>query len=159
MVARVIKLLHELGSMGSLGSVLVCLLLLGTARSAASPGSAAVSAAVSVVVHWVLLPSFIATILSGLLALVATPPYMDSGWAWLKALLSLSLFEASLMLSGTTRDIALLSQQADGSGEVVRELAQQQRTETGVLWVLFGVCFANVVLGIWRPRLMRSRSP
>ncbi len=159
MASRLIKLLHELGSMGSLGSVVVCLLLLGRPGAQAHQSIEASSAAVWVVVHWVLLPSFIATILSGLLALVASPPYMESGWAWLKALLSLSLFEASLMLSGTAQDIALLSRQADLGTEAARQLVQTVRTETGVLWVLLCVCVVNVVFGIWRPRLMRSRAP
>ncbi|MBS0377491.1 MAG: hypothetical protein JSS29_03310 [Proteobacteria bacterium] len=155
MAARAIKLLHELGSMGTLGSVAVCLLLLLHRGPGSAPDLVVISDAVSMVVRWVLLPSFIATILSGLLALVATPPYMDSGWAWLKALLSLSLFEASLMLSGTAHDLGLLSRQAAGGTDVWLEIVHTQRTESGVLWVLLGVSIVNVVFGIWRPRLMR----
>ena len=157
-VARFVKLLHELGSIGTLGSVAVCLLLLAPRAARATAAFAASCDSVWMIVHWVLVPSFVAVILSGLLALVATPPYMDRGWAWLKALLSLSLFEASLMLSSTSREAATLSHQAAAGNDVLPQLAQTLRTEVGVLWVLFGVSVVNVVLGIWRPRLMRSKS-
>ncbi len=31
------------------------------------------------------------------------------------------------------------------------------RTERGGLWLMLALCFANVVLGVWRPRIGRRK--
>jgi hypothetical protein len=157
-LARILKLLHELGSIGTLGAVTVCLLLLRIHHGDSGPDATQAGADVFAVVRYVLMPSFVAVLLSGLLAIAATPAYMNAGWAWFKALLGLSLFEASLSLSGTAREAAQLSVRAATDAAALTQLAQSIRTETGVLWVLFGISLANVVFGIWRPRFGRRRA-
>lgn len=156
MLARLLKLLHELGSIGTLGAVAVCLLLLWTHRSGPEQ-IYTVSGHVFAVIHYILVPSFVVVLLSGLLALVATPAYMNAGWAWVKALLGLSVFEASLALSGSSREAADLSVQGAAGHDVVTQLAHAVRTETGVLWVLFVIGVINIFMGIWHPRFSRSQ--
>jgi hypothetical protein len=155
MLARLLKLLHELGSFGTLGSVTACLILLrvhsgGTAHDPAAAGD------VVAVIHYLLMPSFAAVLLSGLLAIAATPAYINAGWAWIKALLGISVFEASLELSATSREVEQLSRQLAAGHDVLSRLTVAGRTERGVLWVLLGVSIANVVLGIWRLRFVRN---
>lgn len=156
MLARSLKLLHELGSTGTLGSVVVCLLLLKLHEHGSEAEYAAASGHVAEIIRLVLMPSFVAVLLSGLLGIAATPGFVNAGWVWCKALLGLSLFEASLTLSGNSRHAAELSLQAAAGANVLGQLAQATRTERGVLWVLLGISIANIVLGVWRPRLGRK---
>ena len=153
MFARLLKLLHELGSIGMLGSVAVCLLLQRLHPQGSTEDYARASASIADIVHYLLMPSFVLVLLSGLLAITATPAFMNAGWVWFKALLGLSVFEASLTLSGNAQRAAQLSAQASSGQQVLEQLAQVTRTETGVLWVLLGISVVNVVVAIWRPRL------
>ncbi len=155
MFARLLKLLHELGSVGTLGSVTACLILLRV-HSGSTAHDPATAGDVVTVIHYLLMPSFVAVLLSGLLAIAATPAYINAGWAWFKALLGISVFEASLELSASSREVEQLSRQLVAGHEVLSRLTVAERTERGVLWVLFAVSIANVVLGVWRPRFVRN---
>jgi hypothetical protein len=126
MLRCAIKLCHELGAIGLAGSVAACLALLAGAAGNSSQD-------IAIIVRWVLMPSLAVVCISGLLAIAANAAYLDAGWAWVKALLGLSLFECALLLSGAT-----------ASGEL--------RTQRGTLWLLLAMSVANVGLGIWRPR-------
>jgi hypothetical protein len=158
MLRRILKILHELGAIGVLGAIASCLVLVATAPT--DPVAYASLRQSIVRVHdWVLLPSLLAVLVSGLLAIAATPAYKDAGWAWLKALLGLAMFEGSLLTivasgkQAATHAAAL----ASGTAEAATPLADALRTEWGGLWVMFAISLANVVLGVWRPRFRRRR--
>lgn len=158
MLARVLKLLHELGSAGTLGAVAACLLLLRIHPQVPTLDYALASRTIADVVRFLLMPSFVAVLLSGLLGIAATPAYQNAGWVWVKALLGLSLFEASLTLSSNAERVAQLSSQAAAGKPVLEQLTQSTRTVHGVMWVLMAISLANVVLAVWRPRLGRRMS-
>lgn len=86
-------------------------------------------------------------VVSGLLALAATRGYLDAGWAWLKALLGLSVFEATLVVVGSAqRQAELLAAAPD-------QLDALLRAERHTLVLLIGLSIVNVVLAVWRPKL------
>lgn len=155
---RLMKALHELGSVGVLGGLAACIVLVWTAPTGSAAGFAAANHGVAMIVKWLLVPSLAVVLLSGLLAIVMTEAYIDAGWAWLKAFLGISMFEGTLLtVGGSARRAAELSALAvDGRGNAT-ELAAVLRTEWGGLWVLTVVSVVSLVLGVWRPRFHRSR--
>ena len=154
-----LKFLHTLGSVGLTGGVLIHLVLL-----LASPGPseaiayAAVRADIAMVATWVTVPSLVLVLLSGLLAIAAHPAFGNTWWVLIKALLSLSIFQAVLMWVQRPATLA-----ADAAAQALRDggsLARPEalHSETGVLYVILAVCVANIVLAIWRPNFGMSRT-
>ncbi len=154
---RGLKLLHELGAIGVVGAF-VAALILGFSAPAASPVDfAATQRNIHDLCRWLLMPSLGLVIASGLLSMAIVESYKSAGWAWIKALLGISVFEGTLLtVVAPARDAAALSALAvTGQGDPER-LAELLRTERGGLWVLLCVALANLVLAIWRPRFGRG---
>jgi hypothetical protein len=159
MVARLIKLLHELGAIGVVGGLAACLVLVATAPTDSVVAYAATRQNIASLVRWLLVPSLALVIVSGLLSIAINETYKNAGWAWIKALLGISMFEGTLLtVAASARKAAEFSEQAvSGTGEPAL-LEQVLRTEWGGLWVLLAVAVANIVLAIWRPRFLRRQS-
>jgi hypothetical protein len=101
------------------------------------------------IARYLLIPSMAVVVVSGLLALAATRAYLDAGWAWLKTVLGLSVFEATLVVVGAERKQAeFLAAAGDPAA-----LEVLLRAERHTLWLLVALSVANVVLAVWRPRL------
>ena len=105
---------------------------------------------------WLILPSMLATLTSGLLAMAVHFPFQDKGWVWLKAILGLLVFEATLAsIDGPAQRAATWSAAAL-SGEIdASALAGMIEDKWGAWWMLLVIFVANVVLGVWRPRFSR----
>jgi uncharacterized membrane protein len=159
MVKRLIKLLHELGAIGVVGGLAACLVLVATAPTDPVVAYAATRQNIANLVRWLLVPSLALVIVSGLLSIAINEAYKNAGWAWIKALLGISMFEGTLLtVAASARHAAELSEKAvSGAGEP-ELLEQVLRTEWGGLWVLLAVAVANIVLAIWRPRFLRRQS-
>lgn len=151
---------HHLGSAGMLGSFAVCLALVSLAPdpSASLEAYAASRASIAIVCKWILVPSLLLVLVSGLAALGANPAYHDAGWAWLKALTGLAMFEGTLLtVDSTARQAAELASAAAISGLLdSAALEALIGRERGGLWGLLAIALANVVLGVWRPRFSRT---
>jgi hypothetical protein len=156
MLKRAIKLIHEIGAIGVMGSLAACLVLAATAPTHSLIAYAAVRQGIATLTQWLLVPSLAAVLISGLLAIAANPAYKDAGWAWLKALLGISMFEGTLLTVGASaRRAAELSAAAvAGQGDPL-QLAEVLRTGWGGLWIILALSLANVVLAVWRPALFR----
>jgi len=150
---RVLKLLHEIAATGVLGSLAACIVLVATAPTRSLVAYAAVRHGIAAIVSWLLVPSLALVLISGLLAIAANDAYKNAGWAWVKALLGISLFEGTLLtVGGSARQAAELSARAaSGEGDATL-LAQVLHTEWGGLWMLLALSIANIVLAVWRPR-------
>jgi len=152
-----LKFLHELSSIGVIGSLAAYLVLVVTADFSSPVEYAAVRKSIDALCKWILMPSLALVLISGLLAIVATRAYIDARWAWVKALLGLSMFEGTLgaVITNAKRGADLSAKVAggDASPEV---LAQVLRSEWIGLWTIMAIAIANVVLGIWRPRFKRQ---
>jgi hypothetical protein len=154
---RLIKMLHEIGAIGVVGSFATCLVLVLKGPTQPLAAYAAVRQAIALISQWLLLPSLAMVLISGLLAIAATSAFHNAGWAWVKALLGLSMFEGTLVtVNASARRAAELAAMAvSGPGDAA-QLAQVLRTERGGLWLLLTLSLVNLVLAVWRPRLNRS---
>ena len=157
-LTRSLKVLHTVGAVGTLGSLAACLVLVLTTPAEPVAAYAATRVGIAAISRVLLVPSLALVLISGLLALAANRGYIDAGWAWIKAVLGLAMFEGTLVsLAGSARRAAeLASLAASGSPDPVA-LAEAIRTERGGLWLMIALSMANIVLGIWRPRLGTRR--
>jgi hypothetical protein len=151
-----LKLFHEIGAVGVMGSFAASIVLLLTAPKESLIAYAAVQEGIAAIAKWLLVPSLALVLVSGMLAIAATEAYKNAAWPWVKALLGISVFEGTLLTVGANaRHAAELSAQAAvGQGDAA-QLAQVLHTEWGGLWILMGVSLVNIVLAVWRPRLVR----
>ncbi|WP_428384221.1 hypothetical protein [Nevskia ramosa] len=147
---RSLKALHEIAALGLGGGLAACLVI-NLASPGASPANfVAARVAFDAIAHYVLFPSLAAVLVTGLLSIAATRAFHDAGWAWVKALLGLSVFEGTLLTVGASRkQPELAAAAADPS-----LLASMLHSERNTLLLLIGICVANIVLAVWRPKLM-----
>lgn len=155
---RFTKALHEIGAVGVMGALATCVVLVMTAPAAAPAEFAAVRHGIVMIHKYVYVPALALSMISGLIAIAATNAYKDAGWAWMKALTGVSMFEGSLLtIVGPAKRAAALSAQAlTGAGDPAA-LQQALHTEWSGMWVMLALSTANVVLGVWRPRFSRRR--
>jgi hypothetical protein len=153
---RLLKFLHEIGAVGVMGSLAACLVLIATAPKNSWVAYAAVRQGIAAIAQWVLVPSLALALISGLLAIAANTAYTNAAWAWVKALLGISMFEGTLLTvgAGARRAAEISALAASGHGDPA-ELATVLRSEWGTLWLLMAVAVVNIILAVWRPRLFR----
>ena len=84
-------------AIGVMGSLDCCVVLVSSASQGSLADYAVIRAGIDAIARWALIPSILLVLVSGLLALVATEAYKNSGWAWVKALLGLVMFEDTLL--------------------------------------------------------------
>ena len=156
MLKRLLKLLHEIGAIGVGGSFASCLVLGLKGPTEPLLAYAAVRQSIAAITQWLLLPSLFVVLASGLLAIAVNRAHHDAAWAWVKALLGISMFEGTLLtVNASARRAAESSALAvSGQGDAA-QLAELLRTERGGLWVLLALSLANIWLAVWRPRLYR----
>lgn len=147
---RTLKALHEIAAIGVGGGLAACLVIGLTANPTSPVEFAAARQAMAAVARYVLVPSLAGVLVTGLLAMVATRAFQDAGWAWLKAALGLSVFEATLVTVGASTQQAALSVAGADPGL----LAAVWHSERNTLWLLLALSVANVVLAVWRPKLV-----
>jgi hypothetical protein len=118
------------------------------------PEYALMSAAIGAIATWVFFPSLALTLIAGLLAIALNRAYHSAGWAWAKLATGIIIFEW-----GFTAVLGPLQEEAEASARVLAgeadpaTLVLSMSSERASLWVLLAVAAANVILGIWRPRL------
>lgn len=159
---RVFKILHEVGSAGVLGAFATILVLVAFAPDPRESIEAYATSRsqIAMVSKWILTPSLLAVLTSGLGAMAVNPAYHDAGWAWAKAITGLALFEGTLLtVDASARRAAEWASAALQSGVIdTTTLESLLRRERGGLWGLLVIALANVVLGVWRPRFSRAPS-
>ncbi|MBX3708053.1 MAG: DUF2269 family protein [Pseudomonadales bacterium] len=156
MYRQLVRFLHQLGAVGVLGALATCVVLVATAPTDSLAAYAGTRHGIAMISKWLLVPSLLVVLISGLLAIAGTRAYMDAGWVWMKVLLGLAMFEGTLITISATasRAAELTAQAAAGQSDPAR-LEAVLRTEWGGLWVLIAVSVANIVLAVWRPRFSR----
>lgn len=154
---RLLKFLHTMGAIGLMGAMASLLVLSMVAPPASSlAGYAAVRGAMGAIATWMFLPSLGLSLIAGLLAIAVNRALHNAGWAWLKLLTGVLLFEFGLQgVQGPMQDEAQQSAAALAGHGDPAALAASLGSERGALVVLLAVATANVVLGIWRPKLSR----
>ena len=151
---RLLKFLHTLGAIGFMGS-LACLLVLET--TAPPPASLAAyaqaRATMAAIANWVFFPSFVLTMVPGFLSIAATRAFHTAGWAWIKAATGIVVYAGGLHVMSPIGEQARLAADALAGRLDPATLAATPHTAT--MWMLMALATANVVLGIWRGRLVR----
>ena len=152
---RLLKFLHTLGAAGLLGAMASLVVLASVAPPPAQlPAFAAVRAAMGAIATWMFLPSIALALIAGLLSIATNRAFHNAGWAWLKLITGVLIFEGGFqgvmgpMQQEAERSAAALAGKGDVAG-----LAGTLGAERNTLIVLLLVAIANVALGVWRPRL------
>jgi hypothetical protein len=151
---RLIKFAHTVSSLGLIGGLAAYMLLLWVWPEVTSLEEyTALRASLAAVSGWLLLPSMIIVLVTGLLAMAVHYPYHEAPWVWIKALSGILVFEATLAsVDGPAQAAATLSAQALAGEIDAATLATQVRDEWGAWWALLFLAVANVALATWRPR-------
>lgn len=160
MYRRLLKALHILGAIGFMGGLAAILVLVANTAVEPTASFAAVRNGIALINKWLLTPSLLIVLVSGLLAIAASSAYMDAGWAWMKALLGFATFEGTLLaIVGSGRKAAeQASAVVAGQADAMTQVAALLRTEWGGAWLMLGLGLVNIVLAIWRPRFTRRRT-
>ena len=160
MTARqIVKILHTLGSIGLAGGLGAFMIAIAVGPEAGvGPEYAEMRQGLASMSKWLILPSMLVSLTSGLLAMVVHYPFSNMGWVWVKALLGLLVFEASLAsIDRPAKDAATATAKFQ-QGEIdVATMMSLIDDKWVAWWILMGIFAANVVLAIWRPRFSRSK--
>lgn len=139
--------------MGSLASLLVLDHLAPPPTSLAN--YALIRGAMAEIATWVLFPSFVLTLIPGLLAIAVTRAFQNAGWVWIKAATGVLIFMGCLHALQPIQDEARFSAEALAGHLDPATLVGDTQGETAIMWVLLVVSTANIVLGVWRQRIIR----
>ncbi len=153
------KAIHDIASIAFGGGLVACLVINLTASRASSVEFATARHLFSAISQYVLIPSMAVIVVSGLIAMMATRGYQDAGWAWVKAVLGISVFVATVRVVGGGNSQSELAAAATGATGATGAtdpavIDALLRGERNMLWVLIVLCVVNVVLAVWRPKLM-----
>jgi uncharacterized membrane protein len=156
----VLKFLHTMGAIGMMGAMAALgVMLLYAPPATALAEYAALRTAMGAVATWVFMPSLGVTLIAGLLAIAASPAFHNAGWAWVKAASGILLFESGFVgvLGPMQREAADSAKALAGTFDPAL-LGAGLGAERMTIWILLAVSVANVVLGVWRPGLVRGRA-
>jgi hypothetical protein len=145
------KTLHDIASIAFGGALAACLVINLTTNLATPVEFLAARQVFAAIAKFVLVPSMAVVTVSGLVALAATRGYRDAGWAWLKALLGMNVFAATLLLAGSAANQGEFA--AAVAATDMATLQRLLRSERITLWLLIALCVVNVVLAVWRPKM------
>ncbi len=154
---RFLKFAHTMGAIGQIGAMACLLVLLGFLPAPTSLSEYAVMrGAMGGIARWIFLPSFGLTLVAGLLAMAVNRAFHNAGWAWVKLAFGVLVFEWGFTaVQGPMQEEAELSARALAHDVDVSTLGTSLGAESKSLWIMLALAIGNVILGIWRPRLMR----
>lgn len=156
---KLVKIGHTVASAGLIGGLLAYMALLVVQVPETAADYEQLRASIKVISDWVILPSLAVALVSGLLAMVVHTPFLDRGWVWIKAALGILMFKGVLTIvhakatyaARVAADIAAGSAAPDALNSLLG-------LEWGTLCVVMAITVANVVLGVWRPRIVRLKT-
>jgi uncharacterized membrane protein len=148
-----VKFIHTVGSCGLLGALLGYAIILIWAPQETARAAADTRQTISVLCNYLLLPSLAISLVSGLMAMAVHRPFLDTRWVWFKAILGLSMFEATLAIiqSKANSAAAEAAKIVSGTGEP-GAFAEVIANEWLALGGITALSFAQIALGVWRPR-------
>ncbi len=151
---KTLKFFHTLASCGLIGGLLAYGVILIAAPQGTPSAFADMRATVAAIASYVILPSLAVALVSGLLSMAVHRPFQELRWAWVKTLLGISMFEATLgIVQSKANTAATLSAQIAAGEPQAKALAEAITYEWHALGVILVLSVANIVLGVWRPSL------
>ncbi len=154
-----LKFLHTMGSIGITGGLAAYMLVLVMLpQGAALETQLVMREGLALLSKWLILPSMLLVLLSGLLAIAANTAFLEAPWVWIKGLAGILVFETTLLtIDGPAQRNAKFVREAVVGNIEPQALPGMLIDEWGALWILLGLFIANVVLAIWRPRFGHKR--
>jgi Predicted integral membrane protein (DUF2269) len=161
---KTLKFFHTLASCGLIGALLGYMIVLVYAPHATPATYADTRQTISALCNYVLLPSLAIALVTGLLSMAAHRPFQEMRWVWFKALLGISMFESTLAIIQSKANYAAKVSSQIAAGEANADalksaLATDLATEWYSLGAIMTLSIANIVLGVWRPRLVHRSEP
>jgi len=155
---RFMKFGHEVGTVGAMGAVAAQLVLAHLGTTLPIEEHALLREAIVTMVRWLLLPSLLLVLLSGMLAMAINKAFHSADWAWVKALMTPLVFETVFVAvdSPARRAAQLTARLAEGDLAAEPLLAEALWHEQGGLWIALVLFTAQIALAVWRPK-RRSR--
>lgn len=151
---RLMKVLHTVAAGGFMGGLAALAIVAALApASVGAPGLAPFTAALAQLCTWLIGPAMVATVVSGLLAMLANPAFYEALWVWAKAATGILILEGGLHVMGPIQDNAKRAAAALAASPDAANAASLLTAEINTAWVLVAVSVFNVALGVWRPRL------
>lgn len=154
---KALKFFHTLASCGLIGVLLGYMIVLTNAPQDTASKYADVRHTISALCNYVLLPSLAVALVTGLLSMAVHRPFQEMRWAWIKALLGLSMFESTLAIIQAKADTAAKLSIKIAAGEAQPDaLVTALASEWTTLGAIMALSIANIVLGVWRPLLKKG---
>lgn len=151
---QLLKFLHTIAACGLIGGLLVYGVLLLYAPQDTPARYADLRHAIMLLSSTILLPSLAVCLVTGLLSMAVHRPFQEKRWVWTKALLGIGMFEATLGIIGSKADYAAKISAKIAAGEADAALLKSAlATEWSSLFAVMALSVANVILGVWRPKL------
>ena len=151
---KALKFFHTLASCGLIGALLGYMLVLVYAPHDTPAKFADMRQTIGVLCNYLLLPSLGIALITGLLSMAVHRPFQEKRWAWMKALLGLSMFESTLAIIQSKANYAAVVAAQIASGKVGADaLGSTLSAEWSSLGAIMALSIANIVLGVWRPAL------
>ncbi|MCU0952447.1 MAG: CopD family protein [Burkholderiaceae bacterium] len=151
---RTLKFIHTVSTATLVGALALQIVVAWRYTAGVPVGEvAAVGArqALAVVSQWVLLPSMVVCIVTGLLLMGSNRTYASAGWAWAKALLGLMLIKAVISINDpAARDLAAWALHAAANGlaagdpAALAEVARLARMEWLGTWLTLALAVAAI---------------
>lgn len=147
------KGIHSVASAGLIGGLACYMLLLVVNVPADAAAYAQMRSTILVISYWVIVPSLIVCIVTGLFSMLVHHPFQDKGWVWIKAALGFLLFKGVLATVYEKAALGAEYSQDIITGEATVDMLERAVAyEWSTLIVLMLVAVANIYFGIWRPR-------
>ncbi len=159
-LAKSLKLAHVAGATGFCAALLALLVLHASLPDPRQIEQfAMLRIAMGNVASWLLLPSMLLVVVSGLISMAASEVYKNAGWVWLKLATGVLVLEGTLVYVQGPMERAGREGLRALAGEIdPATLATTLAAERNSIWIILGVAAVNVVLAIYRPKLSRRHS-
>ncbi len=155
---KLLKALHTVAAGGLIGGVLAYMVLLLEAKPDTAAAYAELRWQIATLSNYILMPSLAIALVSGLLSMAVHRPYLDKRWVWAKAALGILMFKGVLTIVGAKADYAAAMSELMAKGQAPADaLDTALAYEWHTLWAILAMSVANVVFGVWRPRLGEER--
>ncbi len=157
---KIVKILHTIAASGLIGG-LGCYMVLLTISTPIEPSAYAdLRQSIALVSDYVLLPSLALGLVTGLFSMVVHTPFQDKGWVWIKAVSGVLMFKGVLTIVSAKADHAARVSIEIANGEAAPDALQSLLAmEWYTLLAVMAISIANVILGVWRPRVVRLSPP
>jgi hypothetical protein len=154
---RPLKFIHTVATAALVGALALQLVIAFRYNPALAANDATALGARAVLVEvtrWVMGPSLVICVVSGLLLMGLNKTFASAGWVWAKALLGLMLVKGVITIQDPAVHelYALATQGIAGKPEALAELARLARMEWLGGWLALALAIAAIAFGVWRPR-------